>query len=122
MISAAVGAAAGALASMGMGGGFVLLLYLVISGSSQQLAAQGQNLVFFIPIILLSLIIHIKNKLVDFKVALLCALCGAGTVVLGYLLAVNISGDALKKLFAVFVIVAGLKDLFAKKKQKNPLE
>ena len=120
MLAVVVGAAAGLLASMGMGGGFVLLVYLVLSGASEQMAAQGQNLVFFLPVIAVSLILHIKNKLIDFKTALTAGLSGLVTVVLGFLLATRLEGDLLKKLFAVFVIVAGLHDLFAKKKKPHP--
>lgn len=120
MLAVVVGAAAGLLASMGMGGGFVLLVYLVLSGASEQMAAQGQNLVFFLPVIAVSLILHIKNKLIDFKTALTAGLSGLVTVALGFLLATRLEGDLLKKLFAVFVIVAGLHDLFAKKKKPDP--
>ena len=120
MLAVVVGAAAGLLASLGRGGGFVLLVYLVLSGASEQMAAQGQNLVFFLPVIAVSLILHIKNKLIDFKTALTAGLSGLVTVVLGFLLATRLEGDLLKKLFAVFVIVAGLHDLFAKKKKPDP--
>ena len=48
----------GAIASMGMGGGAVLLIYLTVFTSTAQLAAQGINLIFFIPIGILSLIIY----------------------------------------------------------------
>lgn len=100
---------------MGMGGGFVLLLYLVIFGGTEQMSAQGQNLLFFIPIVIISLFFHIRNRLVDFKTALLCGICGLPAVYLGYLTAISISGSLLKKLFAAFIIAAGLKDLFKRR-------
>ena len=43
------GAAAGALGAMGLGGGGVLLLWLAFSGMDQ-LAAQGVNLFFILPV------------------------------------------------------------------------
>ena len=52
-----VGLITGAAASMGLGGGFVLLVYLSIFTNTPQDMAQGINLLFFLPIALLSLII-----------------------------------------------------------------
>ena len=62
-----VGILTGATASMGLGGGFILLVYLSVFTEIPQDIAQGINLLFFLPIALLSLIIHIKNKLTDLK-------------------------------------------------------
>ena len=62
-----VGILTGATASMGLGGGFILLVYLSVFTEIPQDIAQGINLLFFLPIALLSLVIHIKNKLTDLK-------------------------------------------------------
>lgn len=40
----------GITASMGLGGGFILVIYLTIFAQMPQLAAQGVNLIFFLPI------------------------------------------------------------------------
>lgn len=104
---------------MGLGGGFILLLYLIFFGDSEQLSSQGQNLVFFIPVIAASLIFHFKNKLIDLKSALICGGVGACFVYFGYLLASALESDLLKKIFACFIIVAGLKDLIFKPKPKK---
>ena len=53
----------GIFASLGLGGGMILILYMTIFAGYTQLDAQGINLIFFIPIALLSLIIHTKSKL-----------------------------------------------------------
>ena len=42
----------------------------------EQLQSQGINLIFFIPIALLSLILHSKSKLIEWKTALLSAALG----------------------------------------------
>ena len=79
-----VGILTGATASMGLGGGFILLVYLSVFTEIPQDIAQGINLLFFLPIALLSLIIHIKNKLTDLKLVgkylilgLPCAIVGS---------------------------------------------
>lgn len=119
VIATVVGALSGVLASMGLGGGFVLLVYLTLFTDIEQKTAQGINLLFFIPIILLSLVFHIKNKLIDFKTALISGAAGAAVVYLGFLLAKNLDNEWLRRGFAVFIILAGLKDLFTKKVDKN---
>jgi len=111
------GAATGVVASMGLGGGFILLLYLAAFTDLSQVEAQGANLLFFVPVISVSILINIKNKLIDLKPALICGLTGAVTAVGGYFVAEAIDGGLLRKAFAVFIIIAGLKDLFAKKKK-----
>ena len=51
----------GIFASMGVGGGMILIIYLTVFGGFDQLAAQGINLIYFIPIALLSVILHSRN-------------------------------------------------------------
>ena len=115
-----VGFLSGILASMGLGGGFVLVVYLAIFTDFLQKGAQGINLLFFIPITVIAVIIHIKNKLIDVKTALICSAFGIAAVVAGFYLAQNIDNEWLRKAFAVFIIISGLKDLFGKKeKDKN---
>jgi uncharacterized membrane protein YfcA len=61
---------------MGLGGGMVLIVYLTVFAGFSQLAAQGINLVFFIPIAIISLVLHTKNKLVEWKKAVPAVLWG----------------------------------------------
>ena len=64
---AAVSLASGLLGALGMGAGAVLLLYLRVYGGCDQLTAQGINLLFFLPIALLSILLHARNHLIDWK-------------------------------------------------------
>ncbi len=118
-LSTLVGAASGVLASMGLGGGFILVVYLALCTDIAQKEAQGINLLFFIPIIILAVILHIRNKMIDVKTALLCAAIGAGAAVGGFYVSQAMDSDALRTAFAVFIILAGAKDLFAKKVDKK---
>ena len=119
ILASVVGFASGILASMGMGGGFVLVVYLAIFTNLVQKGAQGINLLFFIPITVLAVYMHIKNKLIDIKTAVICSVVGIPAVVAGFYLAQSIDNSWLRKGFAVFIIVAGLKDLFSKSADKN---
>ena len=119
ILASVVGFASGILASMGMGGGFVLVVYLAIFSNLVQKGAQGINLLFFIPITVLAVYMHIKNKLIDIKTAVICSVIGIPAVVAGFYLAQSIDNSWLRKGFAVFIIIAGLKDLFSKSTDKN---
>lgn len=108
----AVSFAAGIAASMGLGGGFILLVYLTVIANVPQLEAQWMNLLFFLPIGGLALWMHIKHGLVEKKVllpAILTGLAGAG---IGCLLANFLGSDTLTKVFAVFLAIVGVKELF----------
>ena len=96
----------GIFASMGLGGGMVLIVYLTVFAGFSQLAAQGINLVFFIPIAIISLVLHTKNKLVEWKKAV--------PVIISAWLANRIEQSLLSKAFSIFLILMGLKELFFK--------
>lgn len=122
IMASIVGMASGVLASMGLGGGFVLVVYFALFTDFVQKGAQGINLLFFIPITLIAVVIHIKNKLIDIKTAVICSLIGIPAVVAGFYLAQNIDNMWLRKAFAVFIIASGLKDLLSglgKNKEKQ---
>ncbi|RGB67577.1 sulfite exporter TauE/SafE family protein [Provencibacterium massiliense] len=101
------------LSALGMGGGGVLLIYLTVFKDVDQFAAQGINLVFFIPIAIVSLIIHIKNKLVDFKVAAILIPAGILGVFAGSKLAGSLPDGLLRRLFAGFLLLIAFKEIYS---------
>lgn len=104
----------GVFASMGLGGGMVLIVYLTVFAGFSQLTAQGINLVFFIPIAIISLVLHTKNKLVEWKKAVPAVLWGTAAVIISAWLANRIEQSLLSKAFGIFLILMGLKELFFK--------
>ena len=106
-----------AIGSMGLGGGGVLLLYLTAFASYPQLQAQVINLIFFIPTAIISLIIHTKHKLVRWRFALIACPFGVAGVCLGTYLSSIIAETNLSKIFAGFLLILGLCELFRKKKK-----
>lgn len=119
MLSAVVGFLTGVLASMGLGGGFILVVWLTIFEEIGQRAAQGINLLFFLPIALISLIFHLKNHLVNTKLVKKIALGGVLGAVIGTYGAQLIDNDLLRKLFALFLLAFGLRELFSRKERDN---
>lgn len=103
-----VGLISGVIGGMGMGGGTLLIPLLTIFLSFPQKSAQGINLLVFIPMSLFALIIHMKNKLVDFKVGIPIVCSGIIFSIMGSLLASNISNEFLQKVFAVFLLGVGV--------------
>ena len=93
----------GVFASMGLGGGMVLIVYLTVFAGFSQLAAQG-----------ISLVLHTKNKLVEWKKAVPAVLWGTAAVIISAWLANRIEQSLLSKAFGIFLILMGLKELFFK--------
>lgn len=108
------GLASGIVAGMGMGGGTLLIPLLSIFFSAfSQIEAQGINLFVFIPMAIPTLIIHSKNKLIDFKIAIPIILIGVLASVGGALLAHNFSNQLLRTLFGVFLLLIGGWQVFS---------
>lgn len=102
------------LSALGMGGGGILLIYLTAYLGMDQLAAQGINLVFFLPVGAVALCIHAKNKLVRWRVVWPCVILGLVGVYFGSKLAMLLGSDLLSKLFGGFLLIIGVRELFAK--------
>lgn len=109
---------AGICASLGIGGGGMLILYLTLFARVQQLEAQGINLLFFIPCALVALFLHAKNGLVDKKAALPAVFAGVLGVALGSLLAPLLGEELLRKAFAILLLFLGCYELLAKREEK----
>lgn len=119
------GVVSGVVAGMGMGGGTLLIPILSIFLNVEQRNAQGINLIVFVPMSIVALIIHFKNKLVDFRIGIPIMLSGVLASVGGSLLALNLKNDVLKKLFGGFLLLVGIWQVVTifisnKKSEKKP--
>ena len=113
-----IGVLGGLLGGMGMGGGTVLIPLLNIVFGISQHTAQAINLISFIPMSVVSLIFHIKNKLVNFTGILWIILPGIVTCLVGTFVAKQITGDLLKRLFGGFLICLSLFQFIFEIKKK----
>ena len=102
------GLISGIVGGMGMGGGTLLIPILTIFLLFEQKSAQAINLLVFIPMSIVALIIHIKNKLVDFKVGIPIVLVGILFSIGGSYLASILTNELLKKIFAIFLLAVGV--------------
>ncbi len=109
------GAATGIITGFGIGGGTLLILYLTMLRGTDQLAAQGINLIYFLPSAACALISHIKNRRVIWRAVLFCALPGALTTIAAALFAAHLDIGILRRVFGGFLILVGVSELFKKK-------
>ena len=109
ILLAVSGIAAGVLGGMGMGGGTILIPLLTIFFNVGQKEAQAINLVAFIPMAIVSLAIHIKNKRVK-KEGLLWIIVPA---VGGGLAAQAVNGEVLKRIFGGFLLLLSVVQFFS---------
>ena len=115
------GLVCGVLSGFGIGGGSLLMVWMTAVLSMEQKAAQGINLLYFLPTAACALIFHIKNRQVCWRAVLPAALAGCAAAVPGALLAAQIEMDLLRRLFGGFLIAVGLVEIILKglKKQEG---
>lgn len=110
-----IGIISGIISGMGIGGGAILIPTLIIFTNLSQQEAQGINLIVFIPVAIAALIVHIKEKNIEFKLAFWIIISGVIGAILGSKLALIINSNTLKKFFAIFLLFIGIYELLNKK-------
>lgn len=80
---------------------------------------QAVNLISFVPMAVVALVIHFKNKMVELNGLFYAVIPAALTAVTGGIISANLSGNALKKSFGAFLIVLSAVQFFADKLQKK---
>lgn len=107
----------GVLSGFGIGGGSLLMVWLTAVLSMDQRAAQGLNLLYFLPTAVCSLFFHVKNKQIVWKAVIPAAIAGCLTAIPGALLAGSIETSLLRRLFGGFLVLVGLSEVFLKGKK-----
>ncbi|MDD2387396.1 MAG: sulfite exporter TauE/SafE family protein [Bacteroidales bacterium] len=111
-----VGVLAGVLAGLfGVGGGIIVIPALIYIFGMTQHQAQGTSIgLLLLPVGILAFMNYYRAGYINVKFVLILA---AAFVVGGYFgskLAINVANINLKRIFAVFVILVGVKMLFGK--------
>ena len=107
---------AGIAGAMGLGGGSVLIIYLTVFAGVKQLAAQGINLIFFLPTALVALFVYSKKGIIKWRIILPVMILGAvGTLVTGFWVG-QLKAELIKKLFGGVIVIYGFYELFCKRK------
>lgn len=124
MIGILFGVIAGIITGLGMGGGTILILLLSLFMQFDQHIAQATNLVFFIPTSLAAILINLKEKNIDMKIALNVTIFGIIGAIVGAIISSKIPSNSLKKYFAIFILIIGIHEVYIiykeyKRKRKN---
>ncbi len=116
LILMVIGLAAGILSGIaGVGGGVIIIPALIFFLGMTQFEAQGTSLALMIPPIgILAAMNYYKEGYINWRYALVLALFFFVGGYLGSKMALNINQGVVKKGFAVFIILVGIKMLFSK--------
>lgn len=109
-----IGLAAGMLGGLfGVGGGIIVIPALMYLLGMTQHQAQGTSVAFMLlPVGLLAFINYYKNGYINIKFAAILAVAFFVGAFFGSKIAINLSSDTLRKMFAVLVIITGIKLFF----------
>lgn len=106
------GGITGVLSGFGVGGGTLLLVYMTVFAGLEQRLAQGINLLYFLPAAALALPSHIKNGYIEKKALLPAISVGLICAALGAWAATGLDSALLRKLFGIFLMIIGSRELF----------
>lgn len=119
MIEILIGIISGIVGGLGMGGGTVLILFLSLFLNIEQHIAQATNIVFFVPTAISAIIVSIKNKNINFKIALPICLWGLLGAFVGAYISTKMDVNLLKKCFGVFLIFIAIYQTYEYIKTKK---
>ncbi len=113
MIEILIGMISGIVSGTGMGGGTILIFLLTFMMGIEQHVAQATNLIFFIPTSIVAIIINIKNKNIDLKLAIIISIFGILGAIIGSNISVYTDVKILKKCFGVFLIIVAINEIYS---------
>lgn len=111
-VAVAVGTILGFLAGLGVGGGSLLMLWLTVVLHSEYATARSINLMFFIPTALIGCWFRRKQGLLDIQKLMPAILCGTASAAAFSMIGRQANMDIIKKLFAILLLITGLRELF----------
>jgi uncharacterized protein len=110
LVLVCVGVAAGVLAGLlGVGGGILLVPFLVLAVGMSQHEAEATSLLVILPTAVAGSVALRRRDVGDLPVALALGSVGAVGAVIGALLALSLPGDVLRSAFAILLAVVGVR-------------
>ena len=113
ILSLLAGLVCGILSGFGIGGGSLLMLYLIFVAGLSPIEARTLNLLYFLPTALASLLLHAKNRFVSWKIVLPAALSGCLTGGLLAWCSAGTDSPLLRRAFGLLLLFAGTAELRA---------
>lgn len=112
MMYVIIGLLSGVISGMGIGGGAILIPALCFFMDLGQQQAQSINLLFFIPTAIVAIIKHKKEGNIDFSMVKPVIIFGIIGAIAGAMVAVNMDGEILRKMFGGFLLIMGIWEIF----------
>ena len=107
------------LAGMGIGSGGLMVIYLTLIRGTEQLVAQGFNLLFFLFASASSMVIHLSRRKIFWLAVGIMIAAGLPCAYLGTRTAVLLPSPFVRSLFGLFLIAVSIPSLFGTKQGKK---
>lgn len=114
-----VGLISGIISGMGIGGGVILIPALTLIFGFEQKIAQNINLLYFIPTAIIAIFVHSKNKTIEKQGLFKIIIFGIIGAIFGSIIAINLNGEILRKIFGWFLLIMGISEILKKEKGQN---
>ena len=114
-----IGVVSGIVSGTGMGGGTILIFLLTFMCGLEQHIAQATNLIFFIPTSIVAIIVNIKNKNIDLKLATIISTFGILGAIIGANLSIHTEVQKLRKYFGIFLAIIAIHEIYTIIKQNK---
>lgn len=117
-----IGLVSGIVSGTGMGGGTILIFLLTFMCGIEQHIAQATNLIFFIPTSIVAIIVNIKNKNIDLKLATIISIFGILGAIIGANLSIHTDVKTLSKFFGIFLAVIAIHEIYTIIKENKKIK
>ena len=107
-----IGLVSGIVSGTGMGGGTILIFLLTFMCGLEQHVSQATNLIFFIPTSIVAIIVNIKNKNIDLKLATIISIFGILGAIIGANLSIHTDVKMLRKCFGIFLAIIAIHEIY----------
>lgn len=107
-----IGLISGIVSGTGMGGGTILIFLLTFICGIEQHIAQATNLIFFIPTSIVAIIVNIKNKNINIKLAIIITIFGILGAIIGANLSIHTNVNSLRKYFGIFLAIIAIHEVY----------
>ena len=122
MVEILIGILSGTISGTGMGGGTILIFLLTFFCGLEQHVAQATNLIFFIPTSIVAIIVNIKNKNINLKLATIISIFGILGAIIGANLSVHTDVKMLRKYFGIFLAIIALHEIYTIIKENKKIK
>ena len=120
VLTALAGVSAGALSAlMGVGGGTIVIPFMLLVLGTGQHVAEGTSLLVMVPTSLAGAWAHSRQGFVRWRAAGYLAAAGVASAIAGALVAIQLDGHLLRRIYAVFALVVAYRFLKPSDKAKT---